>query len=200
MKRVLFLLTVLLLVSIANADLIISEYVEGSSYNKALELYNTSGAVLDLNDFQVKAYHNGKSTPSYTIDLAGYSVAADDVIVLCHPSADSAILNVADIQTSSISFNGDDAIELLYNGSVIDSFGQVGVDPGSSWDGGGKDVTLRRMATILTGDTDSSNYFTAATEWDSYSKDTFDGLGSHVPEPMTIAILSLGGIFLRRRK
>ena len=36
-------------VAVTNAsDLIISEYIEGSSNNKALELYNGTGATIDL--------------------------------------------------------------------------------------------------------------------------------------------------------
>ena len=41
------------------------------------------------------------------------------------------------------------------------------------------DNTLRRKATICTGDTDGSNAFDPATEWDGFAQDTFGGLGAH---------------------
>lgn len=40
----------------AYADLIISEYVEGSSNNKAIELYNNSGAELSLDGYNISLY------------------------------------------------------------------------------------------------------------------------------------------------
>jgi len=43
----------------ASANLIISEYVEGSSNNKAVELYNTSGAELSLDGYTISLYSNG---------------------------------------------------------------------------------------------------------------------------------------------
>src|SRR5690349_18476217 len=56
--------TVLSLAGAANAaptDLFISEYVEGSSNNKALELFNGTGAPVDLaaNGYLVQFYFNG---------------------------------------------------------------------------------------------------------------------------------------------
>ena len=43
----------------APADLFISEYVEGSSYNKALELYNGTGSAIDLSGYTLERYSNG---------------------------------------------------------------------------------------------------------------------------------------------
>ena len=43
------------------ADLIISEYVEGSSYNKAIELYNGTGAEIDLSQYTLEHYNNSGS-------------------------------------------------------------------------------------------------------------------------------------------
>ena len=65
------------------------------------------------------------------------------------------------------------------DGTVVDSFGQVGVDPGSEWTGGGVDDTLRRKATICAGDTNPDDAFDVSVEWDVFAINTFDGLGSH---------------------
>ena len=50
-------------------------------------------------------------------------------------------------------FNGDDALVLYRGSEIIDSFGQVGVDPGTAWVSGNVstlDMTLRRKATVTT--------------------------------------------------
>ncbi len=164
------------------SGLFMSEYIEGGSYNKAIEIFNGTGAPVDLSAYTLELYANGSSTPSQTMTLSG-TVAHGDVYVIAHPNADAAILAVADATDSNvINFNGDDAVVLKQNGTVIDAIGQVGYDPGSAWSNNGvstKDMTLRRKTTISTGDNDASDAFDPSVEWDGYAKDTFDGLGSH---------------------
>jgi len=159
-------------------DLFMSEYIEGSSYNKAIEIYNGTGADVDLAPYVLTQYSNGGTSASVTLDLAG-TVAAGDVYVVAHSSADAAVLAQADLTTGAGLFNGDDALVLTHDGVTIDSFGQVGVDPGSEWPGGGANDTLRRLPSICAGDTDPTNAFDASTEWESFLSDTFDGLGAH---------------------
>ena len=108
------------------------------------------------------------------------TIADGDVYVLAHTSADPAILAEADVTNSSvINFNGDDAVVLRKDGAVVDAFGQIGVDPGSQWTGGGQDDTLRRMESVCAGDTNPDDPFDASIEWDTFAQNTFDGLGSH---------------------
>lgn len=40
-------------------DIFISEYVEGWSNNKAIELYNPTDAAIDLSDYRLERYSNG---------------------------------------------------------------------------------------------------------------------------------------------
>ena len=163
----------------ATTDLFISEYIEGSSFNKAIEIYNGTGAGVDLGGYSLELYSNGSATVSQSMTLSG-TLANGDVLVLAHGSADAAILAVADVTNSSvINFNGDDAVVLRKSGVVVDAFGQVGFDPGSEWPGGGQDDTLRRNANVCAGDTDASNAFDASVEWGTWAQNTFDGLGSH---------------------
>jgi len=92
----------------------------------------------------------------------------------------------ADLSTSSnvMDFNGDDAIE-LYNtatGQSVDIIGEIGNDPGSYWGSGDvttQNHTLRRKPDITSGDTDGSDAFDPATEWDGYAEDNVDDLGQH---------------------
>lgn len=43
-------------------DLIISEYVEGSGNNKYIEVYNGTGAAVNLADYQLQLFSNGSAT------------------------------------------------------------------------------------------------------------------------------------------
>jgi predicted extracellular nuclease len=93
--------------------LFISEYGEGSSFNKVVEIFNRTETAVNLGaaGFAIEIYFNGSTSPSQTIYLTG-TLASGDVFVLAHPSADAAILAVADQTSSGVLFNGDDAVVL----------------------------------------------------------------------------------------
>lgn len=165
-------------------DVFFSEYVEGSSINKALEIYNATGAAVDLTagNYVLELYTNGSASVSASVALAGL-VADEDVFVIANPSADPVILAVADqLSSAVINFNGDDALVLKHNAVIIDVIGQVGFDPGSEWGAGSastQDNTLRRLSSITAGDTNPSDAFDPALEWVGFPINTFDGLGAH---------------------
>jgi len=171
----------------AAGDVFISEYIEGSSNNKAIEIYNGTGAPVDLtaDGYQIQMYFNGAVTPGTTVALNGV-VAAGDVFVLAHASAIAAVLAVADQTSGSAFYNGDDAVLLVKGaGIVVDAIGQVGFDPGAEWGVGlesTQDNTLRRKPTVCTGDTDPNDVFDPAPEWVGFAQDTFDGLGQHAAD------------------
>lgn len=164
-------------------ELFISEYIEGSGFNKAIEIYNGTGFAKDLaqDSMTLEIYFNGNSSAGQTINLMG-TLIDGDVFVIAHGQADSAILSEADQTTNSLSFNGDDAIVLKKNGVVIDVIGQVGFDPGSEWGTGNvstQNNTIRRKIDVCGGDTDETNVFDPAPEWDGFPNNTLDGIGSH---------------------
>lgn len=163
-------------------DLFFSEYIEGSGSNKALEIYNGTGAAVDLaaGTYQVLRYNNGATSPNSTINLTG-TVTDGDVFVLVDTSADAPFLAEGD-QTGALSYNGDDAMVLMSNGVVIDVVGQVGFDPGAEWFNNGvgtANQTLRRNASVCAGDSDDSDAFDPSLEWASFAIDSSDDLGSH---------------------
>jgi predicted extracellular nuclease len=98
-------------------DLIISEYVEGSSLNKAVEIYNGTGQAVNLaaQGYAIDIYFNGQTSPGTTIQLSG-TLADGDVFVVADDGADSDILDVADQVSSSSFFNGDDTVVLRKGG------------------------------------------------------------------------------------
>ncbi|HVL60667.1 MAG TPA: lamin tail domain-containing protein, partial [Microbacterium sp.] len=174
-------------------DVFISEYIEGSSNNKAIEIANLTGAPVALGGMSLQYFNNGSVTPSLTIALSG-TVAAGDVFVAAHGSAVAAILAQADLTNSAGWFNGNDAVVLRRGDVVVDSVGQVGVDPGTEWGTGltsTMDNTLRRNSDVCTGDTNPSDAFDPAVQWQGFAVGTYDGLGAHAadcggvdPEPV----------------
>ena len=167
--------------SAAPSELFFSEYIEGSSNNKALEIFNGTGAPVALTGvYDIQNCANG-STSCATFPLTG-TIAAGDVFVFAHSLADPAILAQADQLTGAGIFNGDDALVLRKNGAAVDVIGQVGFDPGTEWGSGltsTADNTLRRKASIEAGDTNGADAFDPSVEWDGFASNTFDGLGAH---------------------
>ena len=85
MKKILLVFT--LFVSFTNlaqdcSELFISEYVEGWSNNKALEIYNPTSNSIDLSDYMIIRYSNGSTSASSgnAVQLTG-SIGAHDVHV-----------------------------------------------------------------------------------------------------------------------
>ena len=166
----------------AQAQLLISEYLEGSSNNKAVELSNLGATPVDLSQYRLALYANGKpltDTPTNSLALQG-TLAPGASLVLANPSANAEILAKANQTSGNLVFNGDDALVLYRGSEIIDSFGQVGVDPGTAWVSGSVstlDMTLRRKATVTTGRTDATGPFDPALEYVAAAKDDASGLG-----------------------
>lgn len=118
--------------------LFFSEYLEGSSNNKALEIYNPTSAPVSLFGYKVVLYTNGSSTPGTTLNFnVNAVIAPGDVYVIANSQADSATIKTkADTISGVTGFNGDDAIQLMYGTTVIDVFGILGNDPGTGWNVG----------------------------------------------------------------
>ncbi|MCX2781695.1 ExeM/NucH family extracellular endonuclease [Microbulbifer thermotolerans] len=161
--------------------LIISEYIEGSGNNKALEIYNGTGTSVALEDYSVRVYFNGATSAGASIALGG-SLADGEVFVLAHSEADAAVLAEADQTYSGGLFNGDDAVALVGPDGFVDVIGQIGQDPGSQWGDSGvgtQNQTLLRKPDRLVGRSDGSGPFDPALEWDSAGLDNFVNLGQH---------------------
>ena len=157
-------------------DLFFSEYIEGGSYNKAIEIYNGTGADVDLTNYDVELYSNGSATVSQSATLTG-TLLNGDVFVIANEQAVQAILDQTDLIDSAVAnWNGDDAIVLRApDDSVLDVFGVIGTDPGTSWGTGDyttHDHTLVRDPDICGGDPDWTDAFDPSIEWISFDKDT----------------------------
>ncbi len=175
-------------------DLFFSYYIEGSSYNKSIAIFNGTGNSVDLSSYTVKLYSNGASSASISLPLSG-TLAHGDVYVISHASASAAILALTDLINSGLAnFNGDDALELVKGAVIVDSIGQVGVDPGTEWTSNGVstlDSSLIRNSSVTLGRADSTSTFDPSLEWTGYASDYIAGLDVHTMDGMAPAISSI---------
>lgn len=163
------------------AELLISEYVEGSSNNKAIELANLGSTAVDLSQYKLQMFFNGNTTAATTINLTG-TLAPGAVYVIANSNSVAALKDKAQLLNSSSWYNGDDALVLSKGDQVIDSFGQVGVDPGSAWNSGGVstvDKSLRRKASVTTGDITTTDVFDPSLQYEQFAQDDFSDIGSY---------------------
>lgn len=175
--------------SAQTADLIISEYVEGSSNNKALEIYNGTEDHVNLGSYTLDRYSNG-SAVAYSIALPAIELPPGQVHVIVYNLASASLQAYADQIDANLNFNGNDALVLARAGNPVDSIGRVGEDPGSAWTcGSGSTVnhTMRRLSSICAGDTDPTDTYNPCIGWVFYATDTFTGLGSHITDCGTVA-------------
>ncbi|NHB83886.1 lamin tail domain-containing protein [Tessaracoccus sp. HDW20] len=117
------------------STLMISAYIEGSSSNKAVEVYNPTDAAIDLTGYRLLQFSNGSSTGTLIWTLSGSLASGGHLRVADSAAVDTLTTGAA--HTTSALFNGDDAIQLQRDGAVVDSLGQTGTDPGTAWTGSG---------------------------------------------------------------
>jgi hypothetical protein len=171
------------------SDLFFSEYAEGSSFNKYVEISNVTGATVDLSMYQIKKGTNGAD---FTESMTLTGILADGAVwVVSRSDADPIIVALADeLNGNVINFNGDDVMGLFKNEVLIDIIGEVGPDPGDGWEVAGtadgtKDHTLVRKANVCDPIT---NWAIAAgtnaddSQWIVYEKNFWDELGQHTSD------------------
>jgi hypothetical protein len=184
-------------------NLFFSEYAEGSSNNKYLEIYNASDVTVSLADY---AYPNVSNAPSTVGEYEywnsfdeGAEITPNSVYIVAHGSSDSLILALAN-ETHNYLSNGDDGYALAYGTSddyvVIDHIGDFNGDPGSGWDVAGvsnatKDHTLVRKCSVESGNTDwtaSAGTNADDSEWIVLEQNDWSDLGMHTAECPTAVL------------
>jgi len=189
MRRLMMTVSVLALYAGASfaqmSDLLITEYLEGGVDNKAIEIFNGTEDIINLNGYALKRYPNG-SPIATTIPLISFELHPGSAFVITHTSAEASLLALADQTDTDLNFNGNDALVLVRGGSVIvDSFGQVGEDPGSGWscsEGSTLNTVMRRLSSICLGDTVVDDHFDPCVEWTFFAQDLYSGLGEHIAD------------------
>jgi len=186
-KLILFWLILFsIILMLAQADnLFISEYIEGSSNNKAIEIFNGTGETVNLAEYSVKRANNGGD---WGFEEALFDELADgEVFVIANDQAVPDILDIADHTSQLTWFNGNDVIALFHNETLIDIIGIYQEDPGTAWpvagiDDATKEHTLVRKSFVDEGNPDwleSSGTNADDSEWLVYDQNTFEFLGDH---------------------
>lgn len=181
-----FYLTMMSLVAMASlfaqpcSKLFFSEYIEGSSNNKALEIYNPTQLPVNLSGYKLISYANGLTT-AVSFNLSG-TIAPGDVYVLANTNADSTIKPLADTATGSqpLNFNGNDVIALLNGSDTLDRIGIVGDTANILFDTtNGSNHSYVRLASVQEGTT---NWAVGRYQWITYPVNSVH-LGSHSMTP-----------------
>ena len=160
------------------SDLFFSQYIEGTSNNKALELYNGTGTNVDLDGYSIELHANGKENASNTLELTG-TLNSGEVLVLYHNSASETLQAAAGSNAQSASvcnFNGADGdyILLLKNDVEIDVIGSKTEQSANHQNHG-----LTRKSSVTAPSTSYNE-----EEWDAVAitgdtAEAYAGLGSH---------------------
>lgn len=115
----------------AQAQLMFSQYVDGSSNRKGLEIYNPDGTTVNLADYEIQQFNNGGTAKTATFRLQGSLTSKQKFLV--GRSELQADLGSKVNQVAALSFNGDDAVVLVYKGTPVDRFGRIGERPEAGW-------------------------------------------------------------------
>jgi len=153
-------------------DLIISTYVEGSSWNKAIEIFNGTGKTIDLSKYALQKQSNGYGAFGSQLQLSGTLETSKSYTIVHKSCATTALRNKAQLlDTLVLNMNGNDAVALVRSGVTIDMVGQANAGAAVTW---GADITLQRKSTV----THPLSTFNS-TEWETLPIDTYNMLGNH---------------------
>ncbi|PLX15786.1 MAG: hypothetical protein C0599_16200 [Salinivirgaceae bacterium] len=157
MKKILLLAAGIIATVSMNAqqcdDLMISEYIEGNSQNKGIEIYNPTANPISLAGYTLVRFSNGSNVPTDEVALdyvdSVQTIQPYDVVFVVNGQTvendygvvDPVLYDLADIAgqgeygVDPMYFNGNDAVAILKNGNteLVDLFGKIGEDPGNGW-------------------------------------------------------------------
>ena len=197
----LYLVAALLITSKGFSQILFSEYSEGSSYNKYLEIFNYSNETVLLSQFVLTSCTNGcLNGNNFFINEFpdGASIEPGEVYVVASTQADQLILSEADFTFQYCCGNGDDVYALMLSGLTGDFFDAenaldiIGDDTtwqeGVGWDIAGvseatKNHTIVRKSTVS--EHNAGNWSLSAgtniddSEWIVLEIDDWSNLGFH---------------------
>ncbi|MFW1735704.1 ExeM/NucH family extracellular endonuclease [Acinetobacter sp. ULE_I001] len=174
------------------AQLMFSQYIDGTVNRKGLEIYNPDGSTVNLADYQIEQYTNGATSKTATYTLEG-NLASKAKFIIGRTEL-QAELGTKVNQVAGLSFNGDDALVLVYKGTPVDRFGRIGEKPAS----GGWGTTITSYQNSLSriknkndvSAVDPNSAFDLDSEWSKWSdRNAFSSyLGTGTTTPPITAI------------
>lgn len=168
----------------AFTELYISEYYEGLSNNKLIEISNPTNSAITLNNYSIKKQVNGAGNWNNELVLSG-TINANSTLVLknLNTSLPSCSFTSQTVSGAPLDFNGNDPIGLFKNGTLIDA---VGTFNGGSRDFAA-DTDLRRNVSVPNATFNSS-------EWDSYTITSTNAYCNNIGLMSPVINLAVGDI------
>jgi hypothetical protein len=185
-------------------ELFISEYVEGSGNNKALEIYNPTANPINLEGYSLRRYSNGSAdyAAGGLTNLSGTIAPLSAFVVVNGQTTSSTNSPACSLELQALAdqldgaypsttyMNGDDAIVLAKANVIIDIFGKTGEDPGTAWsslfpytDNSGAWITwnhtMIRKTAVQTGVSVNPDFFDPLAQYDTLPNNTWTNLGTH---------------------
>lgn len=172
----------------SHAQLMFSQYIDGSANQKGLEIYNPDAGGVNLADYEVRQYSNGQTTPSATFKLQG-SLSGKQKYLIGRSELQATLKDKVNL-VAGVSFNGNDALVLYYKGTAVDRFGRVGEDPSNGGWGNpsSKGNSFKRKATANNVTSiDPTAAFDLNANWTVWSdrNDFSSNLGGSTTPPVT---------------
>jgi hypothetical protein len=150
-------------------------------------LFNPSENVIDLSEYSISQYANGVLNATNTMQLSGVLLPMN-TYVIANPTqggsagtADPQVLQRANLIHPIANFNGNDALELWHNDTLVDVIGVVGENPGSSvgWPVGNTSTTDVDMVRRFDIQSPAANWAVSSQQWNTFSNETISNLGNH---------------------
>ncbi len=191
-KVLLFIFSVFSTVAIGQSDLVITGVFDGplsGGTPKGMEIYVLND-IADLSIYGVGSANNGQGSDGEEFTLSGSASAGDFIYIASEIDGFTEFFGFAPTFNgeASMGINGDDAVELFMNGSVVDVFGDINVDGnGTGWE------YLDGWAYRINGTGPDGTTF-VEDNWEYSGANAFDGEASNAsaatPFPMRSYTLS----------
>ena len=200
------------LAATSNASLILTGVIDGdlTGGNPKAVVITATAAIADLSAYGLGAANNGGGTDGQEATFAGSVAAGQTILVVAsNDNSDFFTNNYSDsfvifVSSNGAGINGDDAVELFFEGAVIDTYG----DPDTNGDGETWDYTDGYAVRIggAAGAFDQANYASSFQGLDTLDEaQHISTIGTAfgftpVPEPSIALLSALGVIGLVRRR
>ena len=167
-------------------DLFISEYFESTTASKCIEIYNPSDQDIVFNDQYVFKIYNEEHPTGIIIHRLAGTIPSHSTYVICHQDSETNLINDANA-TFDIDFDGNDAITLEREETLIDIFGNRACFPEDFWTGttpgiSSRNKTLVRCPCLQNGNTEDPldcSFPALSEEWICLPRDDASNLGKH---------------------
>ncbi|CAD7702150.1 unnamed protein product [Ostreobium quekettii] len=168
------------LLSFATGELLITQVVEGSLFNKIVVFTNRGTASVDLSDYALWMAKDGGKWRKNLEPLGRKSLGAGESFTLCNPKVVRPIRDHCDVMHDGLTFNGNDSLGLRKGGDTVDLFGDqdgMGLNAkGKAFridgeDDASLDHTVVRKEGVKEGNTNWA--VSSRSEWEVRPKDDF---------------------------